>query len=108
MTGSMKRAIDETARRRAIQTEYNKRHGITPQTIIKKIKDITDTLEREHHQAVDLLLETDAKLFAKSPKKLIKNKMQEMEEAVKNLDFESAALIRDEIKILESRLSKKK
>ena len=108
MTGSMKRAIDETARRRAIQTEYNKRHGITPQTIIKKIKDITDTLEREHHQAVDLLLETDAKLFAKSPKKLIKNKMQEMEEAVKNLDFESAALIRDEIKILENRLSKKK
>ena len=55
-----------------------------------------------------MLLETDAKLFAKSPKKLIKNKMQEMEEAVKNLDFESAALIRDEIKILENRLSKKK
>ena len=108
MTGSMKRAIDETARRRAIQTAHNKQHGITPKTIIKKIKDITDTLEREHHQAVDLLLETDAKLFAKSPKKLIKNKMQEMEEAVKNLDFESAALIRDEIKILESRLSKKK
>lgn len=107
ITGSMKRAIDETARRRTIQTAYNKKHGITPKTIIKKIKDITDTLEREHHHAVDLLLETDAKLFAKSPKKLIKAKMNEMEEAVKNLDFETAAILRDEIRALENRMSKK-
>ncbi|MEK7227421.1 MAG: excinuclease ABC subunit UvrB [Patescibacteria group bacterium] len=104
MTGSMKRALDETARRRTLQTEYNKKHGITPQTIIKKIKDITDTLEREHHQAVGLLLETDEKLFKKSPKKLIKNKMKEMEETVKNLDFETAAILRDEIRVLESRM----
>ena len=108
ITGSMERAMGETARRRTIQTAYNKKHGITPKTIIKKIKDITDTLEREHHQAVDLLLETDAKLFAKSTKKLIKNKMKEMEEAVKNLDFESAALIRDEIRALNDKLTKKK
>jgi excinuclease ABC subunit B len=107
MTGSMKYAIAETARRRKLQSEYNKQHGITPQTIIKKIKDITDTLEREHHQAVDLLLETDAKLFAKSPKKLITAKKKEMEEAVKNLDFETAAIIRDEIRALEAKLSKK-
>ncbi|MBX4181548.1 excinuclease ABC subunit UvrB [Candidatus Parcubacteria bacterium] len=104
MTGSMKRAIDETARRRAIQTAYNKEHGITPKTIIKKIKDITDTLEREHHQAVDLLLETDSKLFAKNPKRLIKMKKQEMTDAVKNLDFESAAILRDEIRVLEAKL----
>ncbi len=104
MTGSMKYAIDETARRRKIQTEYNTKHGITPKTIIKKIKDITDTLEREHHQAVDLLLETDAAMFKKSPKKLIKMKKQEMEDAVKNLDFETAAIIRDEIRALEARL----
>lgn len=107
MTGSMKYAIDETSRRRTIQSEYNKKHGITPKTIIKKIKDITDTLEREHHQAVNLLLETDEKLFAKAPKRLIKMKMQEMEEAVKNLDFESAAIIRDEIRALEARLQTK-
>jgi excinuclease ABC subunit B len=106
MTGSMKYAIDETARRRKIQSEYNQKHGITPKTIIKKIKDITDTLEREHHHAVDLLLETDEKLFKKAPKKLIKMKMQEMEEAVKNLDFESAAIIRDEIRALEAKLKK--
>ena len=85
----------------------DKKHNITPRTIIKKIKDITDTLEREHHQAVNLLLETDEKLFAKSPKKLIKEKKKEMEEAVRILDFESAAILRDEIKILEDRLAKK-
>ncbi|MEX0919335.1 MAG: excinuclease ABC subunit UvrB [Parcubacteria group bacterium] len=103
VTGSMERALAETNRRRSIQIAHNKEHGITPKTIIKKIKDITDTLEREHHQAVKLLLETDEKLFAKSPKKLIKMKMKEMEEAVKNLDFETAVILRDEIKILEER-----
>ncbi len=104
MTGSMKKAIEETERRRKLQSAYNKKHGITPKTIVKKIKDITDTLEREHHQAVNLLLETDEKLFKKSPKKVIKMKMKEMEEAVKNLDFETAAILRDEIKALEARL----
>ena len=103
VTGSMERAIGETSRRRSLQTVYNKTHNITPKTIIKKIKDITDTLEREHHQAVSLLLETDEKLFAKSPKKLIKMKKKEMAEAVYDLDFESAAILRDEIKVLERR-----
>jgi len=104
VTGSMERAMGETARRRTIQVAYNKKHGITPQTIIKKIRDITDTLEREHQSAVNLLLETDEKLFAKSPKKLIKDKKKEMEEAVRDLDFESAALLRDEIRALEARI----
>ena len=104
VTGSMERAISETARRRAIQVAYNKKHGITPRTIIKKIKDITNTLEREHHQAVNLLLEMDEKLFVKSPKKLIKVKKKEMEEAVRDLDFETAAILRDEIRELEKRL----
>ena len=104
VTGSMERAIGETSRRRTLQTAHNKSHGITPKTIIKKIKDITDTLEREHRSAVNLLLETDEKFFTKSPKKLIKNKKKEMEEAVRDLDFESAAILRDEIKVLEMRL----
>lgn len=104
MTGSMDCAISETARRRKMQVEYNKKHGITPKTIIKKIKDITDTLEREHRHAVDMLLETDQKLFKKSPKKLIATKKKEMEEAVKNLDFESAAILRDEILVLTKKL----
>jgi excinuclease ABC subunit B len=108
VTGSMKRAMDETARRRTIQTAYNKKHHITPKTIIKKIKDITDTLDREHHNAVDTLLETDSILFEKNPKKLIKAKKEEMESAVRDLDFESAAIIRDEIRVLEGKLEKKK
>ena len=107
MTGSMERAIGETARRRTIQVAYNKKHGITPKTIIKKIKDITDTLEREHDQAVKMLLETDEQLFKKSPKKLIKQKRLEMEEAVRILDFETAAIIRDEMKVLESGMARK-
>lgn len=106
-TGSMKRALDETARRRKIQLAYNKKHGITPKTIKKKIKDITDTLEREHHQTVDLLIETDQKLYRKSPARFIKSKKKEMEEAVKNLDFETAAIIRDEIALLEKHPRKK-
>jgi excinuclease ABC subunit B len=108
MTDAMKYAISETARRRTIQSEYNTKHGITPKTIIKAIKDITDTLERDHHKAVNLLLETDEVLFKKAPKKLIKQKTVEMEEAVKNLDFETAAIIRDEVRALEGRLPAKK
>ncbi len=107
LTRSIEHAISETERRRSIQTAYNKKHNITPKTIIKKIKDITDTLEREHRQAVDTLLLTDEKIFAKTPKKLIKAKSEEMEEAVKNLDFETAAILRDEIRALEARLGKK-
>lgn len=108
VTQSMQKAIGETARRRALQTEYNKKHGITPKTIIKKIKDITETLEREHHHTLETLLKADAPLFAKSPKKFIKEKKAEMEEAVKNLDFETAAILRDEIRALEARIEKKK
>ncbi len=107
VTGSMQRALGETERRRKIQTTYNDKHGITPKTIIKKIKDITDTLERGHQQAVGVLLEADQGLFKKAPKKFIKQKMLEMEEAVKDLDFETAALLRDEIRALEAKLPKK-
>ncbi len=108
VTGSIERAMSETARRRTIQIAYNKKHNITPISIKKKIKDITDTLEREHHNAVGLLMETDEALFTKNPKKFIKAKRQEMEEAVKDLDFETAAIIRDEIRMLEVKLKKKK
>lgn len=103
-TGSIERAMKETERRRNIQLAYNKEHGITPKTIQKKIKDITDTLNREHDKAVVTLLRTDEEFFKKNPKKLIKDKMKEMEAAVHDLDFESAAIIRDEIRALEERL----
>ncbi|MES2213404.1 MAG: excinuclease ABC subunit UvrB [Patescibacteria group bacterium] len=104
MTGSMQRAIEETSRRRAIQVEYNTKHGITPKTIIKKIQDITDQLRSEHGKAVDELLAIDKNILKKDPKKLKKlivQKEKQMDGAVKILDFETAALLRDEIVELE-------
>jgi len=103
MTGSMERAIGETNRRRARQVAYNKEHGITPQTIKKNIKDITDQLRTEHQKAVGTLLAVDEELYKKNPKKLIKEKKRQMEDAVKILDFETAAIIRDEILTLEGK-----
>lgn len=101
ITGSMKKALDETKRRRKIQLAYNKEHGITPQTIIKEIKDITDQLSTEHKRTVNTLLVVDRELYAKNPKKVLKEKERQMSEAVKILDFETAAIIRDEIRALE-------
>jgi len=106
VTGSIERALKETNRRRALQLAYNKKHGITPKTIEKKIHDITDQLESEHNKAVRYNLDIDAEIFAKNPKKLIKLKEQQMNEAVKELDFETAAILRDEIKILRDKVDK--
>ncbi len=100
VTGSLKLAIDETNRRRAIQIAYNKEHGITPQSIHKKIKDITDEMQSTHDKTLRELLLLDKKAFEKNPEKLIKQKEKQMQNAVKELDFETAALLRDEIKLL--------
>jgi excinuclease ABC subunit B len=103
MTGSLDRAIGETNRRRDIQIAYNKKHKITPQTIIKKIRDITEEMESQHEKAVNENVRLDLALIArgkgdkKTISKLIKQKEREMNEAVKELDFESAAILRDEI-----------
>jgi excinuclease ABC subunit B len=101
-TGSMERAIKETNRRRERQLAYNTEHGITPKTIIKNIKDITEQLESERERTVRELLAVD-RAGAKSDKelkKLIKEKENQMSEAVKALDFETAAIVRDEIRAL--------
>lgn len=106
MTGSLTKAVDETNRRRAKQIAYNEAHGITPATIKKNIKDITESLQAERERAVGLLMAVDTER-AKDPKelkKLIAERRDAMEEAVKVLDFETAALIRDEIYKLEEKL----
>jgi len=103
ITNSMKYALDETDRRRKIQTEYNVSHGITPETIRKTIHDITEHLESEHDKAVRVSLSLDEQVFAKDPAKLIRLKEKEMKQAVKALDFETAALLRDEIRALEAK-----
>lgn len=128
ITGSLERAIGETNRRRAIQVAYNKEHGITPKTILKKIKDITEELENKHEKAVNSELSLDIELFKKTIKKekkksdnsrlsdeewndliyekIIKMKEKEMNRAVKELDFETAAILRDEIIVLKERMEK--
>ncbi len=112
VTGSMQRALDETYRRRGLQIEYNEKHGITPQTIKKEIKDITDQLQREHGKAVSALLAVDLKrggkegLTTSQVTKLLRTKEKQMNAAVKVLDFETAAILRDEIKALEEMKTK--
>lgn len=95
-TGSMKRAIAETNRRRKIQQAYNEKHGITPKTIVKDIRapiEITSKKEAEK-------LEKNKKLGKEEKKKLIDKLTSDMKRAAKELDFETAALIRDKIRRL--------
>jgi excinuclease ABC subunit B len=101
ITDSLKNAIVETERRRNIQTAYNKENGISPQTIKKQIHDITDQLRSEHDKAVNELARIDEELAKTNPKLLIKQKEEQMKEAVMRLDFETAALIRDELVALK-------
>ena len=88
ITDSMQQAIDETARRRKIQEEYNKEHGIIPQTIKKEIREVisnTDTKESKGKK----------KLTKKEIARNIENVEEEMREAARNLDFERAMELRD-------------
>ena len=104
ITGSMERAIGETNRRREKQEEYNKKHNITPKSIKSTIKSINMHAKSTHAKAVHELVVMDKGLIKnkKDLEKLIKKKRKQMLEASKNLDFETAALIRDEITLLDS------
>lgn len=101
MTESLRKSIGETERRRAIQIAYNKKHGITPKTIMKEIKDIAADMRSEHARAVDEIVTIDLERYLRAPKKVIAEKRAEMNSAVEQLDFETAALLRDEIHALE-------
>ncbi|HEY0010553.1 MAG TPA: excinuclease ABC subunit UvrB [Candidatus Paceibacterota bacterium] len=103
MTGSMERAIGETNRRRTIQLAHNEKHGITPETIKKEIRDIAESMRSEHDRAVHSMLELDSKLYDEDPAAFLKAKRQEMADAVEALDFETAAVLRDEIYKLEGK-----
>ena len=106
ITGSIERAMAETNRRRAIQIAYNTAHGITPTTIIKGIKDITEHMQSDHQKTVKGLLLLDEKMFGDNPQALIKQKEKQMNDAAKDLDFETAAILRDEIATLEMKFGK--
>lgn len=108
ITESIRHSMSETSRRRTLQMKFNEEHGITPQTIKKNIHDITEHLDSEHDKAVRANLHLDQEIFAKNPEKLIRLKEKEMQQAVKILDFETAAILRDEIRALEELLGGKK
>ncbi|MBQ5781157.1 MAG: excinuclease ABC subunit B [Spirochaetaceae bacterium] len=107
---AMKKAMDETAYRRKKQDEYNKAHGITPQTIKKAVEDIL--IRQSTEKSDEVRIETDAlrkalNVFkANERKKLIKILTKEMEEHAERLEFEQAALLRDEIKAIEEQFGK--
>lgn len=112
ITDSMKAAIKATKRRRKIQEEFNKEHGITPKTIIKPIQDVIsvtkparDAKKEKSDSFADLNFD---ELTAKQKKNMIKNLQEQMKEAAKKLDFEEAANLRDAIMELQSSSRKPK
>ncbi len=101
VTDSMRRAIDETYRRRAIQVAYNEEHGITPRGIVKQIRDITDRVKAVAEEHSQYRADSKPGVIAQIPPdemaKLIKDLERQMKEASKLLEFERAALLRDQI-----------
>jgi excinuclease ABC subunit B len=103
VTHSMKAAIDETYRRREIQAEYNEKHGIQPRGIVKQIKDLTDRVRAvaEEQASYDTGGVGKDGVIHQIPKdeltRMIKNLESQMKAAARDLEFEKAALLRDQI-----------
>lgn len=101
ITPSIKETVDETARRRAIQQKYNEEHGITPHTISKAVQDILVRARDDAEETVETelsVIKKQANLFdAKQRKKLIEALKKEMSECAERLDYEQAAVLRDQI-----------
>ena len=95
LTGSMEKAISETNRRRKLQQEYNKEHGITPQTIRKSVRDTIKASIVED-------IQTEYNIKEEDIKDVIEKLTNEMISHAQNLEFEKAAELRDKIKELEN------
>lgn len=93
ITQSMRKAVDETARRREIQMAFNEAHGITPKTIIKPIHDVVRSKETKEMTAA--YMKKKNKMAKKDKAKMLENIEKEMKEAARVLDFERAAQLRD-------------
>lgn len=108
ITDSMKLAIDETNRRRAIQMKYNEEHGIVPKTIIKPVRDMISVVkaDKEAEKSDSFADLNFDELTAKQKKQMIANLNEQMQDAAKRLDFESAANLRDAIIELEGSVRK--
>ena len=108
MTGSMERAIGETNRRRKLQMEYNEKHGITPTTVKKEIRDLIEITTVAEENAEYNSLEEALKANNENIEKIIAKYEEEMKEAAKNLQFERATQLRDMIFKLKKDLKKSK
>ncbi len=100
VTDSMKSAVDEVDRRRKYQLEYNKKHGITPKTVERSIKARLVEKQEEISDDIKPLVEKEV-LLPDERDKVVKHLRRDMKQAAKDLDFETAALLRDKIRFLQ-------
>ncbi len=108
ITGSMKRAINETNRRRAKQLKYNDEHGITPKTIIKAIRDTREVLGLSvGEKDVKEILKLELSAETRDLQAVLKTKEEEMKKAARDLEFELAAILRDEINEILKEIKKR-
>ena len=103
VTDSMKRAIGETDRRRRLQAAFNKKHGITPQTIVKSLGSRLVEVYDADYVTVPVVAEQGEKYIPEEIPKFVQRLKKEMKRAADNLEFEKAAELRDRIRELEER-----
>jgi len=104
VTGSMQRAIDESHRRRLLQLEYNKIHHITPRSIHKNIDNVLGSVCEADYVSVPIVAEAEGEYFTQERLEgMIQDLTTRMKEASKRLEFEEAALLRDQLRSLEKR-----
>ena len=100
ITRSMQAAIEETNRRRRIQEEYNEKHGITPETVKKAVRDLIEIGKKEAADEKQKQKKPEKKLTGKEKEKYIEQLTLQMKQAAAKLDFERAAMLRDRIREL--------
>jgi excinuclease ABC subunit B len=102
VTDSMKRAMDETERRRRLQAAFNKKHGITPQTIIKALSSPLVKIYDADYVDIPLAAEGAAPYRPGELNRKVRKLQKEMKEAAQKLEFERAAELRDQLRQLQS------
>jgi excinuclease ABC subunit B len=103
VTNSMKRAMDETNRRRLLQADYNRKHGITPQTVVRSLGTPLVEVYEADYLTVPLAAEQGESYDRKEDPRLLERLRKQMKQAAASLEFEKAAELRDRIRRIEER-----